>query len=118
MSNFQRIVMTVAIVILIICLIAIGIAMYNSKYSKVYPPVVADCPDYWLDLGDVGGADCVNVKNLGSDNCNKTMNFTTDVWTGDDGLCYKSKWAKACDLTWDGVTNNTNACADVTDTTS
>ena len=118
MSNFQRIVMTVAIVILIICLIAIGIAMYNSKYSKVYPPVVADCRYYWLDLGDVGGADCVNVKNLGSDNCNKTMNFTTDVWTGDDGLCYKSKWAKACDLTWDGVTNNTNACADVTDTTS
>ena len=46
------------------------------------------------------------------------MNFTTDVWTGDDGLCYKSKWAKACDLTWDGVTNNTNACADVTDTSN
>ena len=111
MANFQRLVMSVASTLLIITLIVIGIFMYNSKYSKDYPPVVADCPDYWLDLGDVGGANCNNVKNLGSESCSNTMDFTTDTWTGDDGLCYKSKWAKACDLTWDGVTNNTQACS-------
>ena len=43
------------------------------------------------------------------------MNFTTSPWTGDDGLCNKSKWAKACNLTWDGVTNNKNACASTDD---
>ena len=114
MATFQNIVMIVAIIMLIICLILIGVALYNQKYSTAFPPVVADCPDYWLDLGDVGGADCTNVKNLGGDNCSNTMDFTKSIWTGDDGICNKSKWAKACDLTWDGVTNNTQACTDTT----
>ena len=38
------------------------------------------------------------------------MNFNSGLWSGDDGLCNKNKWANACDLTWDGVTNNPNAC--------
>jgi len=112
MANFQSIVMSVATILLIICLIMIGIALAKSSSDTQYPPVVADCPDYWLDLGDVGGADCTNVKNLGGENCSNTMDFTKSIWTGDDGLCNKSKWAKACDLAWDGVTNNTQACTD------
>jgi len=110
MATFQNIVMIVAIVMLIICLIFVGVALYNQKFSSAFPPVVADCPDYWLDKSDGDSSNCENVKNLGSDSCSKTMNFSTSSWTGDNGTCNKSRWARACDLTWDGVTNNNNVC--------
>ena len=38
------------------------------------------------------------------------MNFNNPPWSGSNGLCVKSKWARTCDLTWDGVTNNADAC--------
>lgn len=111
MATFQSITMSVAIVILIICLIIIAIALYRSKYNTAFPPVVADCPDYWLDMSDGDGSNCVNkMKDLGNPSCPRTMNFSTSMWTGDDGLCRKRTWARKCDLTWDGVTNNANAC--------
>ena len=110
MATFQNIVMTVAIIMLIICLILIGVALYNQKYTTAFPPVVADCPDYWLDKSDGDSSNCVNVKNLGKDSCSKTMDFSASTWTGENGPCNRSRWAKACDLTWDGVTNNSSVC--------
>jgi len=32
------------------------------------------------------------------------------VYKGNGGLCAKQKWAKQCDITWDGITNVPNAC--------
>lgn len=110
MATFQSITMTVAIVLLVLCLIFIGSALYKSKYKTQYPPVVADCPDYWLDMSHGDGSRCINKKGLGSSSCSKNMDFSGSFWTGDDGLCRKNKWARQCDLTWDGVTNNMNAC--------
>jgi len=110
MATFQNIVMIVAIIMLIICLIFVGVALYNQKFSTAFPPVVADCPDYWLDKSNGDSSNCENVKNLGKGSCSKTMNFSTSSWTGENGSCNKSRWARACDLTWDGVTNNNNVC--------
>jgi hypothetical protein len=110
MATFQKIVMTVAIILLIICLIIVGIALYHQKFNVAFPPVVADCPDYWLDRSDGDSSNCVNKKNLGTESCAKTMNFSTSTWTGANGMCNKSKWARACDLTWDGITNNSKVC--------
>ena len=116
MATFQSITMTVAIVILVICLIFIAIALYRSKYNTQFPPVIADCPDYWLDMSDGDSSNCVNqLKSLGDPNCQKQMNFSTSMWTGDDGLCRKRTWARKCNLAWDGVTNNPNACQDTSD---
>ncbi len=115
MANFQSIVMTVAIVLLVLCLIMIGVALYRHKYDSAYPPVVADCPDYWIDMGEGDEETCTNVHNLGNPSCAKSMNFNTGPWASSDGLCNKSKWAKACNLTWDGVTNNKNACPSTDD---
>jgi len=39
------------------------------------------------------------------------MNFNQPNWTGSNGLCNKSRWARACDLTWDGISNNHDACS-------
>ena len=119
-SNFQSIILKVAIVIFIICMIFIGTVLYQNKYTALYPPIASTCPDYWLNkplddtdntspgskLDPTGKQLCYNVKNLGNTSCEKTMDFTTDYWQGSQGDCRKVQWAKKCDLTWDGVTNN------------
>lgn len=113
--NFQKIVLIIAIILLILALIVFGSMLYTDK--KVYPPVQAQCPDYWIDMsGGIGtGGYCINTKNLGKGSCSSKMNFNTGLWTGDDGICNKQKWANSCDLTWDGITNNPNACGDEND---
>ena len=110
--SFQKNVLKVAIVIFIISLILIGIAIYNNKYSVDYPPVIADCPDYWIEKpsSDPSSTVCYNTKNLGRSECEKQKDFSGSQWNGGDELCNKYKWATSCDLTWDGVTNNTTPC--------
>lgn len=109
--SFQKTVVSVAMVMTVILLLVIGIALYKQKNNAKYPPVVGSCPDYWVErYNDDDSSKCVNVKNLGNQSCKKEMNFSVYPWNGDDGLCNKYKWARACDLTWDGVTNNSDAC--------
>ena len=117
--NFQKIVLAIAIIIFIILMIFIAAVLYNKKYGVKFPPTVSQCPDYWIDkpeqngtggIHDDGKQSCTNVKNLGNISCDKTMDFTGSFWQGSTGGCNKYKWAKSCDLTWDGITNNPNLC--------
>jgi hypothetical protein len=110
MDYFQKTVLFASIVIFIITLLVITFLIYRTKKTVIYPPVVADCPDYWIEQAEGDSSSCINTKNLGKSSCNTKMNFKTSQWIGKQGLCNKSKWAKTCDLTWDGVTNNLNAC--------
>lgn len=117
MEGFQRIISIIAIVILIICLVIIGITLSRSNKTQVWPPMVGDCPDYWIDASG-NGAKCVNSKDLGTCKANlgadghSTMDFTVAPYVGSNGLCAKYTWANACGLTWDGITygNNGNPC--------
>ena len=109
MTNFQTIVLYVASIFLILLMIIMSILLYQKKQNIVYPPVIANCPDYWLDESTDTYGKCVNRKNLG--NCKPAeMDFTGSFWTGTEGLCRKYKWAKECNLTWDGITNNNKIC--------
>ena len=38
------------------------------------------------------------------------MDFTGDFWQGSTGSCKNYKWAKGCDITWDGITNKPDIC--------
>ena len=114
--NFQSIVLTIAVVLLIICMILIGIALAKSKNTQQWPPLIGDCPDYWVDMSN-NGAQCVNIKDLGT--CNGSvpagqhlqMDFTVPPYIGQTGLCSKYKWATGCGITWDGITSGvTNPC--------
>ena len=114
MDLFQQIVVTIAIIFLIIFLVYIGYALHKNKFTIAYPPVTANCPDYWEDQSNGDSSNCVNKQNLGkaTASCAKTMDFSTSLFTNTStGLCAKSTWAKNCDLTWDGVTNNFKACS-------
>ena len=110
--SFQKSVLGVAVVLLIICLVMIGIAIHNETYSADFPPVIADCPDYWIERPgkDLDTNVCYNTKNLGRSECEKSKDFSGGLWTGNDGICNKFKWATSCDLTWDGITNRTDPC--------
>jgi hypothetical protein len=103
---FQKTVATVAIVILIIALTFIGITLYRQSFNSIYPPVIANCPDYW----DVSGNFCVNSMGLGNARCIAPMDFSTPQWNNNNSMCNKYKWAKSCNLTWDGISDNASLC--------
>jgi len=45
--NFQRIVIIIAIIMLIVAMIFIGHALYRQSMSGSWPPEETKCPDYW-----------------------------------------------------------------------
>ena len=107
MNAFNKIVFGLAGLAFIGCLIYFGYTLYKSKQEYKYPPVVANCPDYWLDESDKNdGSNCVNKNKLGDTQCPQTMNFSGPIWNGANGLCAKRTWANSCGLTWDGVSDS------------
>lgn len=100
MNGFQKTVLTIAIVILILSLIVLGVLIYNSRNSDAFPPEVGNCPDYFELKENNGKEMCFNVHGLGSgDSANCTwFEPTMDIKA-------QKEFAKACGLTWDGVTN-------------
>jgi len=109
MEGFQKMVLIAAIVILIIALVIIGIALSYAKANEAWPPIVPECPDYWVIDGSGNNTTCTNVKDLGvcpaqSGQKHQIMNFQSSSFTGDSGPCNKYTWAKKCEISWDGIT--------------
>ena len=118
MANFQTNVLMVAAFILVVILGFVGYTISKSKNTQQWPPVVGDCPDYWVDLSN-NGAKCSNVKDLGKSTClsgvasghHLEMDFSGAPYIGSMSLCEKYKWANQCGVTWDGITSlSTNPC--------
>lgn len=113
--NFQKTIAVIALILLILLLVWIGASLTKSSSSTSWPPIVGDCPDYWLDMSG-SGQSCFNSKRLGT--CNlpskgnpNTMNFSVNPFSSSNGECAKYKWAKACGVTWDGITSGvSNPC--------
>jgi hypothetical protein len=113
MEGFQKFVLFAAIIILIIALVIIGISLTYAKDTQVWPPLTAQCPDYWTIDGSGNNALCTNIKDLGtcapqSGKQHLTMNFNTPAFTGSNGNCAKYTWAKNCGVSWDGITYGIN----------
>lgn len=59
--NFQRIVIIIAIIMLIITMVFIGYALYRQSSDVAWPPKIPKCPDYWtLDAS----GNCIKPKNF------------------------------------------------------
>ena len=67
MNEFQDIVIGIAVISLIAILIIFGVMLYYAKAKELYPPVTADCPDYWLSQQQGKTPVCYNQFNLGKD---------------------------------------------------
>ena len=113
--TFQKIVLIIAIILLIITLVVIGYSLTKAKAESQWPPIVGDCPDYWIDVSGNGSA-CVNVQSLGKCNiptagAQNPKNFSVGAYNGSNSMCAKYTWSKNCDVTWDGITSGVaNPC--------
>ena len=59
--NFQRIVIIIAIIMLILAMVFIGYALYRQSSDVSWPPKRPKCPDYWtLDTNNA----CKNTNNV------------------------------------------------------
>ena len=111
--NFQQIVLLIAIILLCTFLTLIGYTLYSKKFKVKFPPVVSDCPDYWVATTDASNKSvCTNPNHLGKDtsSCRHSKDFNSAEYKGDKGDCRKAKWANSCDLSWSGITNNPTVC--------
>jgi len=109
MEVFQKTVLFGAIIILIVALVFIGIALSYSKDNEEWPPMIPECPDYWVIDGSGNNSTCINMKDLGtcqpqSGEKHLRMNFNLPAFTGSNELCAKYTWATKCNVSWDGIT--------------
>ena len=65
--NFQRIVLTIAIIILIASMIFIGYSLYYKSSDVSWPPETPKCPDYWSY--DKTKGKCIPGPGQPSDTC-------------------------------------------------
>ncbi len=111
MANFQKMTLIVAGILLLICIVVIVLIFLFPNTKQVWPPMVANCPDYFVDTnGD--GSQCDNtLKLIGNRSCMTSgssgvfaPNFTDPPYIGDNSTCQKYNWATNCGITWDGIT--------------
>ena len=115
MGSFQKIILIIALIVLLISLLFIGVSIQSSR-NKDWPPMVPSCPDYWVSQGTDKDAKCINVHDLGvckakSGDSHLTMNFNNAPYVGSNSNCAKYTWANNCKIAWDGLTYGvTNPC--------
>tara|TARA_B100000424_G_scaffold160679_1_gene123070 strand:+ start:372 stop:743 length:372 start_codon:yes stop_codon:yes gene_type:complete len=121
LTTFNKITLNISIIILIISLIFMFIYIGNSFEKNNFPPVIADCPDYWTIKRDKDeNIICQNNSNINKSRRNSGCNnynialFNERGTSYNDIKCAKYNWAKKCKLSWSGVTNDKNSCKDTT----
>jgi hypothetical protein len=89
METFQKNVIIVATIVLIICLFFVLSILKNSLENATWPPIKSSCPDYWdASLNPSGnGERCINNSNVNTCNNNWPVNLQT-VWGGPGGKVY------------------------------
>jgi hypothetical protein len=123
-TKFNKTILIVASVLLILGLIIIGIIIVRSLEGQDFPPIVTDCPDYWnvtynntgINRGEVI---CRHNQINSGYSTSRCRNYSTSLFktkgtAEGDIMCEKSKWAKDCNIHWDGITNNPKACENTT----
>ncbi len=112
MNYFQKTILIIAIIILILSFILFAFAINYSKNNS-WPPIVPSCPDYWLVDGSGNNVKCINIKDLGScpplsGDKHLIMDFNEAPYIGSNGNCSKYTWANNCNLAWDGINYGVN----------
>jgi hypothetical protein len=107
---FQRIVLTIAVVILIIILTLVALLLWKSHSSAQYPPVISPCPDYYVQKPDGTCVRTEGITGLQVQPSCQTLSFSGSAFKGAKGLCARRKRANDCGLTWDGITNSDTVC--------
>lgn len=99
MQGFQRTVLIVAAVMLVIALIALGTLMRSATESVQWPPQTESCPDYWEEMGP-GKCQSIHNQNVGQSSGN--INITAKGLATPQQRC---AWAMKNKVAWDGITD-------------
>ncbi len=115
LNTFQKTSLLIAAVLLIIALIITGVLIFNSLMEQSFPPIISDCPDYWdVHRDENNNIKCKNIStvNRGRASCQDypVSQFSQNGTSENDLICAKYKWANECQIHWDGITNNKDAC--------
>ena len=103
LGSFQKTTVIISLSVCVFFLLCVLLIMYNNKKKNTWPPMIPECPDWWIKKGEGDLSKCVNVRNLGT--CNeKEKNFNGSEFTGSQGTCNKYRWATNCGISWDGIT--------------
>lgn len=105
------------IIILVLTLLAIIYLLNSTKKSYIFPPIVNDCPDYYIKKENGLCYDKHNLFHNETDmneendyNC-YMENFKKDIFfRSNNELCEKKKWALHCKVPWNGISNNDELC--------
>lgn len=122
MPGFNKTVLLIASVLLILGLIIIGYLIVTNVQNYSYPPIISDCPDYWDVNYDSANKKICKNNSINSGIANSSYNcrdYSVDLFKAsgtsiNDIICEKYKWAKKCNIQWDGITNNSQACKKTT----
>ena len=103
--NFQKIIIIIAIILLILALAFIATAITNEQKKTQFPPVISECPDYWKH--DVENNNCENIHKLGIEDENGSKKDNLSLTTLNKlTMCEKFKDSNNLQISWDGITNN------------
>jgi hypothetical protein len=127
MNDFNLLVLNIAGIVLIGALIVVGIMIYYASRDQQFPPIQSDCPTFYQL--DETGKNCVfnsdnnpyynddisypsRTQQINESSCYSVSltEFEQQGTTDKDIICAKNKWANGCNVYWDGITNNPDAC--------
>ena len=121
--TFQKTVLYIAVILLILSLSIIGFMLYKSKNSVKYPPELSVCPDFW-EIKPVPGQrpmpgvtpQMICQKQYLDGNQDTAINsgtfqapfmdFNAGQFKGPQGLRAKCKWALGKEIYWSGITDS------------
>lgn len=114
MGPSQKIILVAMIIMLFILAYFTYVNTKKTMNSANFPPIISKCPDYWSEdmagmCQDGGGLQPPNT-NSAITGCYGTKDLSLVKYMGKTGRCEKRKWAEACDISWDGITNNRSIC--------
>lgn len=99
------------IIVLIITFTVVGVAVANGTDSKLFPPVISECPDYFSKNSDTNQCESNIYTGIQFDPSGTSfINQANDGTGPSSALCEKKKWAIENSLNWDGLTNNPDIC--------
>lgn len=115
MNYINKIVLVFFSLLLVILLILLVINLNSNKYK--FAPVISDCPDYWETTTDASNnIVCLNTHNLGNNSSGcyfpklvykkNKLNTYLMYYSNMTLKCYLKRIFNACNVTWDGLTNN------------
>lgn len=94
---------------LVLYFIFITYKIYSKKRKIKFPPIDAECPNYYIPKNKLGRKICIAkpMYKIYDKNCD--MVDVTDMTELE-----KCNWSRACDIYWEGITNkkinNNNLC--------